>query len=150
MIGAALSLDMPETGEQTMKWLKRIGWIVLSLPVILVIVFILYEALGMFVNHNATRQQTDTLQTCLENEIPDIEIIHVYTETGNTSGTGNHVDCLSSITFSTGLTQYEIEEIMEDYYVLDGWDCYLKETEEGYFLFYLNTPAPFADNIEGR
>ena len=103
-----------------MKWLKRIGWIVLSLPVILVIVFILYEALGMFVNHNATRQQTDTLQTCLENEIPDIEIIHVYTETGNTSGTGNHVDCLSSITFSTGLKQYEIEEIMEDYYVLDG------------------------------
>ncbi len=133
-----------------MKWLKRIGGIVLFLPILLIVAFILYEVFGMCVNHRATDQQTDTLQTRLESKIPDIEIVDIYSETGNTSGTGNHVDCLSSITFSTDLQIEEVEKIMAEYYTFDQIDCYLKETEEGYYLIYLNTSAPFADNIEGH
>ncbi len=73
-----------------MKWLKRTGLALLLLPVIIIAVFILYEIFGMCVNHIATGRQTNKLQVNLEKEIPDIEIISVYSETGNTSGTGNH------------------------------------------------------------
>lgn len=132
------------------KWLKRIGLIILCLPVMLVILFAVYEIFGMCVNHIATGRQTDRLQTNLEHEIPDIEIISVYSETGNTSGTGNHVDCLSSIEFLTEMKEDEIRECMSEYYEIDQWSCSLNKTEEGYYLFYLNTTAPFADNIEGH
>ena len=84
-----------------MKLLKGFGITLLSLPIILIVIFVLYEIFGMCVNHMTTKKQTTTLQMHLESEIPDIKIISVYSETGNTSGTGNHVDCLSSIIFST-------------------------------------------------
>ncbi|MCI9133579.1 MAG: hypothetical protein HFI31_05235, partial [Lachnospiraceae bacterium] len=95
-----------------MKWGKRFGILMLSLPIALVIVWMLYEIFGMCINHITTKEQTNTLRTNLEREIPDIEIISVYSETGNTSGTGNHVDCLSSIIFSTEMRETEIEECM--------------------------------------
>ena len=133
-----------------MKWMKRIGLGVLLFPVILLAVFVLYEVFGMCVNHAATKQQTNQLQSNLEREIPDIEIIDVYSETGNTSGTGNHVDCLSHITFSTEMQESEIISRMSEYYEYDEWSCFVKKTEDGNYLFYLNTSAPFADNIEGH
>lgn len=137
-----------------MKFLKRLGIIIISLPValaaILVIWLIIYEIFGMCVNHMATRKQTDTLQTNLEREISDIEIINIYSETGNTSGTGNHVDCLSSVIFSTEMQETEIEECMSKYYVFDGWDCRVNKTDDGYYMISVNTSAPFADNIEGH
>lgn len=86
----------------------------------------------------------------LENEISDIEIINIYSETGNTSGTGNHVDCLSSITFSTKMQETEIKNCMSEYYVFDEWSCYINKTDDGYYIICINTPAPFADNIEGH
>ena len=89
-----------------MKWLKRFGIALLVLPIILIIIFILYEIFGMCINRIATREQTNTLQMNLENEISDIEIISVYSETGNTSGTGNHVDCLSVIIFSVAYISF--------------------------------------------
>ena len=133
-----------------MKLLKRTGLIVLSLPVILIIFFVLYEFFGMCVNHLTTKRQTDTLQTNLENEIPDIRIVDIVSETGNTSGTGNHVDCLSSVTFSTGMPEIEIRMSMSKYYEFDEWSCYIAQTDDGNYFFYLNTSAPFADNIEGH
>ncbi|MCI9441058.1 MAG: hypothetical protein HFH15_07465 [Ruminococcus sp.] len=133
-----------------MKWLKRFGITFLSLPIILMAIFVLYEILGMCVNHIATQKQTHTLQMNLENEISDIEIISVYSETGNTSGTGNHVDCLSSIIFSTKMHENEIEDCMSKYYVFDEWNCYVDQTDDGDYKIYLNTSAPFADNIEGH
>jgi len=104
----------------------------------------------MCVNHIATKQQTDMLQANLEKQIPDIEIVGVYSETGNTSGTGNHVECLSSILFSTEMQESEIKDSMAEYYEFDEWSCYLTKTEDGHYLFYLNMSAPFADNIEGH
>jgi len=133
-----------------MKILKRTAIVLLSLPILLIIFFILYEIFGMCINHMTTKNQTDRLQTNLENEIPDIKIIKIYSETGNTSGTGNHVDCLSSITFSTEMQEFEIENSMSKYYHFDEWSCYITKTEDGNYLFYLNTSAPFADNIEGH
>lgn len=133
-----------------MKWLKRFGIVLLSLPIILIAIFVLYEIFGMCVNHIATEEQTNTLQMHLESEIPDIEIISVYSETGNTSGTGNHVDCLSSITFLTEMQETEIEDCMSKYYVFDEWSCYVNKTDNGYYTIYINTSAPFVDNIEGH
>lgn len=122
----------------------------LSLPIALVIVWVLYEIFGMCINHITTKKQTNTLRTNLESEISDIEIISVYSETGNTSGTGNHVDCFSLITFSTEMEEKEIEARMSRYYVFDDRSCYVSKTEDGHYNIYINTSAPFADNIEGH
>ena len=133
-----------------MKWLKRVLIVILSLPVVLVIIFVLYEIFGMCVNHMATNKQTNTLQKNLEKEISDIEIVSVYSETGNTSGTGNHVDCLSSIIFSTEMQETEIEDCMSKYYTFDEWSCYVNKTDDGNYEIYINTSAPFENNIEGH
>lgn len=133
-----------------MKWLKRFGTAVFILPMILSVIWVLYEVVGMCANHMAAKEQTNTLQMNLENEISDIEIVSVYSETGNTSGTGNHVDCLSFVIFSTKMQETEIEECMLKYYVFDEWSCYVDKTDDGYYTISIHTSAPFADNIEGH
>ncbi len=133
-----------------MKWAKRFGIVMLSLPIALVIVWVIYEIFGMCINHITTKKQTNRLRTNLESEISDIEIISIYSETGNASGTGNHVDCVSSIIFSTEIQETEIEDCMSKYYVFDEWSCYVDKTDDGYYKIYINTSAPFADNIEGH
>ena len=133
-----------------MNWAKRFGIVILSLPIALIAVWVLYEIFGMCINHIATKNQTNTLRTNLESEISDIEIISVYSETGNTSGTGNHVDCMSLIMFSTEMQETEIKDCMSKYYVFDEWSCYVNKTDDGYYIIYINTSAPFADNIEGH
>ena len=133
-----------------MKLVKRVGVVLLSLPIILIVIFILYEIFGMCINHVATKRQTDKLQINLENKISDIKIVDVYSETGNTSGTGNHVDCLSAIKFSTKMQESEIESSMSEYYEFNEWSCFVNRTDDGNYVFYLNTSAPFKDNIEGH
>ena len=133
-----------------MNWAKRFGIVILSLPIALIAVWVLYEIFGMCINHIATKNQTNTLRTNLESEISDIEIISVYSETGNTSGTGNHVDCMSLIMFPTEMQETEIKDCMSKYYVFDEWSCYVNKTDDGYYKIYINTSAPFADNIEGH
>lgn len=132
-----------------MKHIKRIFTIMISFPFVLLGLFILYSLLGMGVNHISTYRQTKVLKANLEKTIEHIQITDVYSETGNTSGTGNHVDCLTRILFSTDSSLEEIKEGMSRYYEFSEWGCFVEETEEGY-LFYLNTSAPFADNIEGH
>lgn len=129
---------------------KKAGCALLLLPFALVGIFVLYEILGVCVNHAATKLQTEGLKENLESEIQDVEILEIYSETGNTSGTGNHVDCLSRITFSTEMELSQIEERMSGYYEIDAWSCYVKETEDGNYVISINTSAPFADNIEGH
>lgn len=133
-----------------MKWLKRFGIIIVLLPVIFIVIGGVYETFGMCINHLATKEQTTILQNNLQKEISDIEIVTVYSKTGNTSGTGNHVDCLSSITFLTGLQKEEIENRMSKYYTLEEWDCYVDKTEEGTYMICISTSAPFVNNIEGH
>ena len=133
-----------------MKWIKRCGIIILCLPVALAAAWGGYEIFGMYANHSATREQTAALQANLQKAIADVEIISVYSETGNTSGTGNHVDCLSSIIFSTEMQKAEIEDCLSHYYAFDGWSRYVSKTDDGNYIIYINTLAPFADNIEGH
>jgi len=133
-----------------MKRLKRAGLVLLFLPIVLIVFWVLYEIFGMCINHMATKHQTDRLQSALESRIPDIKILKIYSETGNTSGTGNHVDCLSSITFSTGMQDSEVKSVMSEYYDFEESGCYVIQTDDGNYLFYINTSAPFPDNIEGH
>ncbi len=133
-----------------MKRSKRAGLALLSLPFILIGLFILYEIFGMCVNRLAANRQTDRMQNYLQREIPDIIILDVYTETGNTSGTGNHVDCLSAVLFSTGMQETEIIRRLSAYYTFDETGCSITAMEDGNYFFSLITSAPFADNIEGH
>lgn len=133
-----------------MKWLKRTGVLLLALPFLCIVSFILYEIVGMYMNHRATEQQTARMQRNLEQGIPDSKILNIYSETGNISGTGNHVDCLSVITFSTEFQEDEIKHSLSENYTFDGWSCYLEKQEEEVYLFYFITPAPFENNIEGH
>ncbi len=133
-----------------MKWLKRIGLGILFSPFMLIVIFVLYEVFGMCANNISTNRQTKQLQAHLESEISDLQIINIYSKTGNTAGTGNHVDCLSSVTFSTQMPVSEIKDKMSKYYTFDEWSCYVSQTENGTYLFYLNTSAPFPNNIEGH
>ena len=111
--------------------------------------FIVYEMLGMCVNHAATERQTKNVQANLTEKISDIEIISVRSETGNT-GNGNHVDCVSEITFSTAMTESEVIGAMSESYDLDKDDCSVQKTDDGSYTFYRVTSAPFPDNIEGH
>lgn len=133
-----------------MKLLKTLAKILISVPLVLIGLLIAYEALGFCVNHIATGRQTKQLVATLEAEVPDIEIIDIHSETGNTGPTGNHVDCLSVVTFSTGMEQSDLEDRLYRHYEYDMWTCYLSPTEDGNYLFRLNTSAPFVDNIEGH
>ena len=133
-----------------MKLLKKIALGILSVPLILIGILILYELFGMCVNHLTTARQTNRLVATLKAEVPDIELKDVHSETGNTSGTGNHVDCLSLITFSTEMRQSDLEKKLYQHYEYDEWMCFLSQTENGDYVFRLNTSAPFAGNIEGH
>ena len=73
-----------------MKRLKRVVVILVCSPFVLITFVFLYEIYGIYANQAATDRQTMDLQVNLKQEISDIEIKDVYSETGNTSGTGNH------------------------------------------------------------
>ena len=79
---------------------KELLIVLLALPAILVGLFVLYEVMGMAVNHTASAYQTKNAIKLLNTELSSVEIIDSYTETGNTSGTGNHVDMLTAIIFT--------------------------------------------------
>ena len=158
-----------------MKILKRIFIGIICIPFILVSIFILFEILGLIVNHISTNIQTTQLKKAILNELSTVEIIDTYSETGNTSGTGNHVDMLSAIIFKTDNTKTEIENKLKNIYDLDDeWGCWVEdmsiinEYHESQYMFsfcdkmdipedlkncymiYLNESAPFVDNIEGH
>ena len=133
-----------------MKWIRKILISLCLLPFLLIAALVIFELFGMCVNHIATARQTNQLKKVLAKEIGDIEILDIYSVTGNTSGTGNHVDCMSVATFSTAKQQTEIENILSEYYELNEWTCFVTSSEDGAFTFCLITSAPFRDNIEGH
>ena len=133
-----------------MKQLKKLLLAALLLPVLLLAGCVAWEVYGMCANHAATARQTQQLQAELARSIDDFGLIGVDSETGNLSGTGNHVECASRITFSTGLTEAEIADVMAEYCAARcaGWD--IGQTKDGAYWFSMNTSAPFPDNIEGH
>lgn len=154
--------------RRVLKW-------ILCLPFLLVGLFILYEAVGMAVNHAASARQTQNAIDLLNTGLSSVEIVDSYTETGNTSGTGNHVDLLTAVIFKTDASLLEIEGLIDRNYGLDEWYCRVEEMKEvsaareedpsfypyvakmevpdnleHTYLLYINNSAPFADNIEGH
>ena len=80
-----------------------------------------------------------------EKNIEDVSILDVYSETGNTSGTGNHCECLSQITFETGVKKSSLTDLFcykYKYYELDS--------DDGSYTVTVIRSAPFIDNIEGH
>ncbi len=125
--------------------LKGICIVVVGVPLFLVAFIIVFEIVGYIANHVATNVQTKELRTVIMQEIDDANIIDEYSETGNTSGTGNHVDCLSRISFSSEKDHNTIAQIIDKNF--DYWEL---ESENGIYVVTLNTSAPFSDNIEGH
>lgn len=89
----------------------------------------------------------------IETDLSSAEIVDSYTKTGNTTGTSNHVDMLSVVVFTTEDPLDEIENKMARYYEskesgsIDFWIGNIKEYK---YILYMNTGAPFRDNIEGH
>ncbi|WP_044973963.1 hypothetical protein [Ruminococcus sp. HUN007] len=130
-----------------MKTLKKV-----LIGILAVLLFlILFEIFGMIINHASTGIQTKRLRHDIVDTLRNTEIISVESETGNTSGTGNHVDCLTQITFTSDLSLSDVQDKFDDTYKWDDFNCYIEETDKaGEYLFYLRKRAPFADNIEGH
>ncbi len=156
-----------------MKIFKKVLKAIIFIPITLIALVITFEIIGMIINHAATVRQTRTLQNTIQKELASVEIIDTYSETGNTSGTGNHVDMLSVVLFKTEDNPGEIEDKLKEYYVFDEWTCFIvsldtvkQKQNEGFYSFanqmniptpsensyfmYLNQSAPFADNIVGH
>ncbi len=153
--------------------MKKIGCGIVSLPFVLIGFVILFEIFGMAVNHFGTWRQTEKLEKTVKKSFSDAQILDVYSETGNTSGTGNHVDMLSVVVFRTQEEYSSVEEKLYKSYPYDMWNCYLAKVaemereRENYaplyyeeldipedtdhcYLLYLCESAPFEDNIEGH
>lgn len=145
------------------------------IPFALIILVVAYEIFGMAVNHISTNRQTKEVEKVLMEELSSVELIDSYTETGNTSGTGNHVDMLSVVVFKTDEKLLDIQNKLNKHYEKDDWGFWIEEMahikeryeEDGYlysyceelnlpkqldncYLVYLNKSAPFSDNIEGH
>lgn len=149
-----------------MKILKRIGIAVICIPLVLIFAYIVFEFIGMAVNHYSTHQQTNSLKETILSVAPESGILATYSETGNISGTGNHVDMLSVILLKTDMELSELERSLNEYYPLDDCTLWVEQTgsvkaQYDGFLFipeeaqntcmvYLCQSAPFVDNIEGH
>ena len=156
-----------------MKLHRVLKWIV-RLPVLLMALVVLYEVVGLAVNHAASAQQTRDIVRTLRAGLSQVEIVDRYTETGNTAGTGNHVDMLSAVILRTESGWEEIIKVCQKYDGLDEWSFWVKSMEEvkaarekypgiypfleemavpggaeDCWLLYMNTSAPFVNNIEG-
>ena len=74
--------------------LKKTVKAVVLIPLVLIVLFIAFEIIGAFVNSAAAAKQTKQLQSDIVKVLQNAAVLDTYSETGNTSGTGNHVDML--------------------------------------------------------
>ena len=127
--------------------MKKVLIGILVIPLFL----ILLEIFGIIINHASTGIQTNRLRRDIEDAFPNTEIISVESVTGNTTGTGNHVDCQTCITFTSDLSLSEVQDKLSKTYEWNDLRCYVNETDtRGEYLFFLRTTAPFPNNIEGH
>lgn len=155
--------------------IKRFFTILACIPILIILAFVVFEIVGAGVNHYETKKQTNTLKENIISVVQDAEILNTYSETGNTSGTGNHVDMLSAVLIKTKAGSSGLQNKLSDYYPSDD-DCsfwadtadsviskYGKSSLPSFYseldvpkdmqdmyIVYLCRPAPFADNIEGH
>ena len=72
-------------------------------------------------------------------------IVDAHSFTGNTSGTGNHVECESKVTFNSAMAEDEVDRIFDAKYKYREL-----ENEDGSYIITVYGDAPFPDNIEGN
>ncbi len=89
---------------------------ILAFPLLLIALYIVIEMVGCVANQATTYMQTKGLTEYIEKSIEDVSIVEVYSFTGNTTGTGNHVECESKVTFNSGLSEDEVSQIFEKKY----------------------------------
>ena len=131
--------------KEIMRVIKGIGIAVVGIPLLLIALFIVCEVFGAVVNHAATGKQTKEIRNMISEEIDDAQIIDVQSETGNSSGTGNHVDCLTRISFTSGKDEETIAGILDK-----GYEFFDLRSENDIYTVTIITGAPFRDNIEGH
>ena len=122
-----------------------IGITIVSIPVLLLALFVVIEVVGSIANHAATNKQTNELTAYIEKSIEDASIIDTYSFTGNTSGTGNHVECESMITFNSDMSEDDVNHIFEVRYKYREL-----EKKDGSYVITVYGDAPFPDSIEGH
>lgn len=122
-----------------------IGITIVSIPILLLVLFVVIEVVGSIANHAATNKQTNELTAYIEKSIEDASIIDTYSFTGNTSGTGNHVECESMITFNSDMSEDDVNHIFEVRYKYREL-----EKKDGSYVITVYGDAPFPDNIEGH
>ncbi len=149
--------------KAALKFLKGLGIFILILPFLLIVLFVLYELVGIVVNSIATDIQTNDVIGIVEEA--DCEIIDSYSFTGNT-GNGNHVDMLTLVIVRTENVS-DLEKAISDdesirFVILSDLDDKnstfsdeLKEMDypdntDNCFLVWKCKYAPFVDNIMGH
>ena len=118
---------------------------IFAFPLLLIALYIVMEIVGYVANHATTYMQTKGLTAYIEKSIEDVSIAEVYSFTGNTTGTGNHVECESKVTFNSGLSEDEVSQVFEKKY-----KEHVLEKKDGSYVITVYGDAPFRDNIEGH
>ena len=118
---------------------------IFAFPILLIALYIVIEMVGYVANHATTYMQTKGLTAYIEKSIEDVSIVDVYSFTGNTTGTGNHVECESKVTFNSDMSEDEVSQIFEKKY-----KYHVLEKEDGSYVITVHGDAPFRDNIEGH
>jgi glutamine amidotransferase-like uncharacterized protein len=103
------------------------------------------EIVGCIANHATTDKQTKELTAYIEKSIEDASIIDTYSFTGNTTGTGNHVECESKITFNSDMSEDDVDRIFAAQYKYREL-----EKKDGSYIITVYGDAPFPDNMEGH
>ncbi len=157
------------------KILKWTGIFIIALPFVLILLWIGYQIFGASMNALATAKQTKQIQKHIQDTWQNANIIDTYSETGNTSGTGNHVDMSSVVLFRVDEDLDGVIEKLSAEYEFNATDCWVQQLDvvisyhqkdSGYYnflehmelpddtdycyIFVQNQSAPFADNIVGH
>lgn len=147
------------------KVLKITGMVIMIIPFALILIFVLWEILGMICNNLAGSNQTGNVIKLSENHIG--KVCDYDTFVGN-SGNGNHVDLITSCIVSSDKSVDEITNeflkgdidayvvSLEDY--INGGDNDLLENIDipndwksgSYYYIQVYNSAPFSDNIVGH
>ena len=127
------------------KILAGIGITIVAISVLLIALFVVIEVVGNVANHAATNKQTKELTAYIEKFIEDATIVDSHSFTGNTSGSGNHAECESMVTFNSDMAEDEVDRIFDAKY-----EYRELEKTDGRYIITVYGDAPFPDNLEGH
>lgn len=152
------------------KALKISGIVIISLPAVLIALWILWEIFCAAVNSINGQWQTDSVLNGYSND-SDIEVLDSATFVGNTSGTGNHTEVrttvlvrandIMTVEYWTNGDYYHITPLSEEISVNNGsmrgrnvsdWERELKIPDDitDCYVVEVYGSVPFPDSIMGH